>query len=313
MPYALFANGNSAFNIRDGSALLNDKAKQIAAAIFGNGPKEADKIGKGVAKQYGKGEAGFNVSSCQFAIHYFFESPDILKGFLKNVAQCTKLNGYFIGTSYDGKLIFNELKNIKKGESIQLVDEGKKVWEIQKAYNADTFEDNSSSINYEINVYQESINQYISEYLVNYDYLTQLLENYGFVLLKRDELSKDSTVDESTGLFTDLFTRMNADLKRNPRLAKEFKDAPNMTPGERQISFFNRYFIYKKVRKVDTENVFLGLTGKTVAEEKDEEDATKRAQAEVLQVEQQTVAAAATATAKPVKVKGKTKRVLKLV
>ena len=81
-----------------------------------------------------------------------------------------------------------------------------------------------------------------------------------------------------------------------------------MTAGERQISFFNRYFIYKKVRKVDTENVFLSLTGKTVAEEKDEEDATKRAQAEVLQVEQ-----GAVATAKPVKVKGKTKRVLKLI
>jgi hypothetical protein len=62
---------------------------------------------------------------------------------------------------------------------------------------------------------------------------------------------------------------------------------------------------------VDTENVFLGLTGKTVAEEKDEEDATKRAQEEVLQVEQ--AEAVATALAKPVKVKGKTKRVLKLV
>jgi hypothetical protein len=161
-------------------------------------------------------------------------------------------------------------------------------------------------------VYQESINKTFSEFLVNYDYLTQLLENYGFVLLKRDELmkrdlSKESSVDESTGLFTDLFTRMNSDIKRNPRLAREFKDSPNMTAGERQISFLNRYFIYKKVRKVDTENVFLGLTGKTVAEAKNEEDVTKRAQEEVMRVEQEAV------EVKPVKVKGKMKKVLKLI
>jgi hypothetical protein len=73
MPYALFVNGNSAYNIKDGSAMLNDKAKQITAAIFGNGQKDVTKIGKGVARQYGKGEDGFNISSCQFAIHYMFE------------------------------------------------------------------------------------------------------------------------------------------------------------------------------------------------------------------------------------------------
>ncbi|NDH07312.1 hypothetical protein EBX93_15580, partial [bacterium] len=110
VPYALFVNGNSAYNIKDGSAMLSDRAKQITAAVFGRGPKDADKIGKGVARQYGKGVDGFNVSSCQFAIHYFFEDPDTLKGFMKNIAECTKQNGYFIGTAYDGKLVFNELR-----------------------------------------------------------------------------------------------------------------------------------------------------------------------------------------------------------
>ena len=276
MPYALFANGNSAFNIRDGSALLNDKAKQIAAAIFGNGPKEADKIGKGVAKQYGKGEAGFNVSSCQFAIHYFFESPDILKGFLKNVAQCTKLNGYFIGTSYDGKLIFNELKNIKKGESIQLVDEGKKVWEIQKAYNADTFEDNSSSINYEINVYQESINQYISEYLVNYDYFDRLMDAYGFKLISKEE-ANEMGLPEGSGLFSELFINMLDEIKRNKFKETLFGEAPNMTKIEKKISFLNRYFVYKKIREVNIEKLHLELGEYEEAIEQREIQETKQA------------------------------------
>jgi hypothetical protein len=276
MPYALFVNGNSAYNIRDGSALLNDKAKQVTAAVFGNGPKESDKIGKGVAKQYGKGEGGFNVASCQFAIHYFFENPDTLKGFLKNVAECTKLNGYFIGTSYDGKLIFNELKNIKTGESVQLVDEGKKVWEIQKNYTGDTFEDNSSSLSYEISVYQESINQYISEYLVNYDYFDRLMDAYGFKLISREE-ANEMGLPEGTGLFSELFIHMLDEIKRNKFKATLFGEAPNMSKVEKKISFLNRYFVYKKIREVNIDKIHLELGEYQEAIEEREREETKKA------------------------------------
>ena len=31
-------------------------------------------------------------------MHYMFENDIILKEFIKNVAQCTALEGYFIGT-----------------------------------------------------------------------------------------------------------------------------------------------------------------------------------------------------------------------
>ena len=276
MPYALFANGNSAFNIKDGSAMLNDKAKLVNAAVFGHGPNQADKIGKGVAKQYGKGEGGFNISSCQFAIHYFFENPDNLKGFIKNVAECTKLNGYFIGTSYDGKLIFNELKKLKTGESVQLVDEGKKIWEVQKKYTSDTFEDNSSSIGYEINVYQESINQNIPEYLVNYDYFDRLMDAHGFKLISKEE-ANDMGLPEGSGLFSELFINMLDEIKRNKFKATLFGEAPNMTKAERKISFLNRYFVYKKVREVNTDKLYLelGEYEETIAEREKEE--TKKA------------------------------------
>jgi len=276
IPYALFANGNSAFNIRDGSAMRNDKAKQITAAIFGNGPKEADKIGRGVARQYGKGDTGFNVASCQFAIHYFFENPDTLKGFLKNVAQCTKLNGYFIGTSYDGKILFNRLKKIKTGDSIQLVDEGKKVWEVQKIYKGDTFEDNSSSINYKISVYQESINQYIPEYLVNYDYFDRLMDAYGFKLISREE-ANEMGLPEGSGLFSELFINMLDEIKKNKFKASLFGEAPNMTAIEKEISFLNRYFVYKKVREVNIEKIQLELGEYEDAIELREKQETKKA------------------------------------
>ena len=258
VPYCLFVNGNSAFNIKDGSAMLNDKAKQITSAVFGKGPKEADKIGRGVARQYGRGADGFNVSSCQFAMHYFFKNPDTLRGFMKNVAECTKHNGYFIGTCYDGKMVFNELKKVKFGESVKIIQDDKKIWEITKYYNSDSFNDDSSSLNYSIEVFQESINQSISEYLVNFDYLNRVMSAYGFEVASREE-ALDMGLPDGSGLFSELFMNMLDEISKNKFKAKDYEKAPDMTAYEKKISFLNRYFVYKKVRVVNTETVELEL------------------------------------------------------
>ena len=258
VPYALFVNGNSAFNVKDGSAMLNDKAKQITSAVFGKGEKESDKIGKGVARQYGRGADGFNVSSCQFAIHYFFENPDTLKGFMKNLAECTKHNGYFIGTCYDGKLVFNKLKKTKTGDSVKIIEDDKKIWEITKGYGGESFDDDSSSIGYRIDVYQESINQTISEYLVNFDYLNRIMSAYGFELVSREE-AQDMGLPDGSGLFSELFAYMLSEIDKNKFKAKDYEQAPFMTKSEKDISFLNRYFVYKKIRTINTENVELEL------------------------------------------------------
>ena len=258
IPYALFVNGNSSYNIKDGSAMLSDKAKQITSAVFGRGPKEAEKIGKGVARQYGRGDEGFNVSSCQFAIHYFFETPDTLKGFMKNIAECTKHNGYFIGTCYDGKMIFKELKKTKTGDSVKIIEDGKKIWEITKGYGSDSFDDNSSSIGYRIDVFQESINQTISEYLVNFEYLDRVMSAYGFEVISREE-AQDLGLPDGSGLFSELFSNMLDEISKNKFKAKDYGKSQDMTTYEKKISFLNRYFVYKKIRTVNTENVELEL------------------------------------------------------
>jgi len=311
IPDALFVHGNSSVNIRSGNALYSEKDKQITKAVFGEGPKDATVLGKGVYKEYGIAKDGFDICSIQFAIHYMFENNETLNNFLRNVSEVTKVGGYFIGTSYDGKILFNMLKHVKTDEAVTIMSDGtkddsSKIWEVTKRYKRSEFIDDVSCLGYGIDVYQESINKVFREYLVNYDYLTQLLENYGFVLLSKEEL-KGATISESTGLFPDLFTRMNGDIKRNAKLAADYKEAPNMTAGERQISFLNRYFIYKKVRKVDTENVFLGLTNTTLAEAQLAADETKRAQEDVLQVQNVPV------PAQVFKVKGKLKTTIKLV
>jgi len=258
MPYALFVNGNSAFNIRNGSAMLNDKAIQITNAVFGKGTKDEDKLGKGVVRQYGKGQEGFNISSCQFALHYLWENPETLTGFLRNLSECTKLDGYFIGTAYDGETIFQLLKKKEPGESIQILEEDKKIWEIRKGYNATEFKDDSSCIGYRIDVFQETINQLIPEYLVNFDYMNRLMEDYGFKLVDRTE-AQTLGFQEGSGLFSELYSEMESELKKNPYKKKDFGEAFTMNANEKKISFLNRYFIYKKIRNINAEKVQIDM------------------------------------------------------
>ena len=71
----------------------------------------------------------------------------------------------------------------------------------------------------------------------------------------------------SIGLFSQLYYQMNNDIKRDKRLKSAFGQAPNMCDKERQISFLNKYFIFKKVRQVDIENVYTKLINQSPADD----------------------------------------------
>ncbi len=266
MPQCLFVHGNSSQNIRNTYAIETEKNKQITKAIFGEGPKEKDKLGMGVYKQYGKGNEGFNISSCQFALHYFFKDKKDLNNFLKNISECTKIDGHFIGTCYDGKAIFDSLKNKDEGDGISLFEGGKKIWQITKNYSQTTFEDNETCLGYKINVFQETINKAFPEYLVNFDYLNRIMENYGFVLLSQEECSSIG-MPNSIGSFQQLYRLMEQENKKNSRNVLNYGQALNMNSKEKQISFYNNYFIYKKVRNVDTNAIYNTMTGSSKFQE----------------------------------------------
>lgn len=253
LPKALFVTGNSSLNIRNGDAVDTDKDKQIIKAVFGNGPKDIALLGKGVYNQYGIGENGFNISSCQFAMHYFFENKTTFHNFLRNIAECTKINGYFTGTCYDGNTVFNLLKSKNKGESISIIKNNRKIYEITKEYDQTGFPSEEMSLGYAINVYQESINQVFREYLVNFDYFTRIMEDYGFILVTKEE-AINMNLPDGTGLFVELYNSMEHELKMNPT-NKNYGKSIYMSPEERKISFMNRYFVFKKIRSVDVKKM----------------------------------------------------------
>jgi hypothetical protein len=255
MPYALFVHGDSSKNIRNGLAMQNDVAKAITRIVFGQ-EEPTENTGPGVARQYNIGVDGFNISSCQFAVHYFFQNNNTFHNFMRNISECTKVDGYFIGTCYDGKTIFNKLNNTAKNESITFGENGVKILEIIKDYDITELVDDESCLGQQISVYNESINQLIPEYLVNMDYFIRIAENYGFVLLKPEECQAlNPSLPSSTGMFRDLFNLMKNSSKHNKHKNDEYNDAINMSAPEKEASFLNRYFVFKKIRSVDAETI----------------------------------------------------------
>lgn len=274
MPRCLFVVGNSSLNVRSGIAFATEKDKQVADAVFGVGPKDLSLLGKGVFNQYGVGEPGFNVSSCQFALHYFFENKTTFHQFIRNITECTKINGYFVATCYDGKAVFDILKQKKNGESMSIFKNERKIYEITKLYDETGFPDDEMSLGYPINVYQESINQTFREYLVNFEYFTEIMENYGFVIVPSEE-AKHMDMPNGSGLFSDLFKHMENELKRNPKKEVDYGTALHMTAEERRISFMNRYMIFKKVRSLDAKKMSEIILKQNLVSEQQQEQSIK--------------------------------------
>ncbi len=248
VPKALFLQADCTRNIWEGDAFLQAQDRRIAAAVLGQTQQsDAEELGKGVADCWSLGQYGFHVASCQFALHYFFRDLTTLQGFLANVAMCTKEQGYFVATAFDGQKVFEVLRRQK--EMVLHVDH-KLLFSLEKKYLADEFVGDSSSLGYEIRVFQESIGQFVSEYLVHHEFLCRAMENYGFQLIT-DEEAADIGMPKASACFHELFECMAREA--SPLYAK----ALQMSAAEQTISFLNRYWIFRKRQHVVPSHVVL--------------------------------------------------------
>ena len=117
-------------------------------------------------------------------------------------------------------------------------------------YNATEFKDDASSLGYEINVYQESINKYFSEYLVNFDYFKDTLEHYGFIPIEKEEYIKFN-LPGPINSFSELFKNMKLEVESKRLNRSEIGSALNLSSEEKEISYLNNYFVFKKIRNPD--------------------------------------------------------------
>lgn len=265
-PNCLFVVADSSKYILNGEACLDDIGKRVIQALQEeeiHREKISDELGKGVAPYVGfLNTQKFHIVSCQFAFHYFWNSIHNLHTCIRNICDLCELNGYFIGTSYNGHKIFELLKDKRKGEQVELYKHGHKIWSIIKQYDHTSYLNDKSCIGYEIDVYQETIGQYFKEYLVNYEYLIQLLSFYGFEPVPKDELKRTFMLKHSIGNFEDMYKIMMNKIRKDKKnnISKTLKETGKAIQlqhnrDERMISFLNQYFIFKKVRHVDSEQV----------------------------------------------------------
>ena len=213
----IFVQGNSAIRIKTGEAITRELDKIIIRYLFGTDKKHP--IEQGVLHRYGIAKDGFDVSSIQFAIHYMFTNETSLTRFIKNVTECTKLNGYFVGTCYDGELVFDKLRD---KETYTIESEGDPLCTITKKYVHPTISV-KSCLGYQIDVLQSMIGNVHTEWLVYFPYFEKVMEWYGFKLINRIN-------------FKDLYGSLTT--------------AYNMTEGEKELSFLNTTFTFQKVKEI---------------------------------------------------------------
>ena len=274
---ALFLHADSAFNVMNGDAVKSVNAagknddtateELVIKTVFkekDTTEKDAIKGGIGHVKTiYGIAEEGFDVTSCQFALHYFFKNMQTLKGFLTNVQQCTKLNGYFIGTTYDGKKIFDLFNGKQQGEFVEYFNQrGTLVCRITKLYNDVIFPDDANSLGKKISVSQESIGEDYEEYLVNFEYLKTIMSQFGFIPVSSEEAKQKHMdlpciQDKCISIGSLSLLRRQLEQKNN-KSKEELELLKNqMSFSEKELSSLSNYFVFKKVRTVNIESLVL--------------------------------------------------------
>jgi hypothetical protein len=216
------------------SNLADDDDKEVATLMWGMSSKAKDPQ---LMRYKNFALGGFDVVSCQFATHYFFENETKLDNFVFNISQYLKKGGYFIGTCLDGQLIKKKLASIKKGQQVQGTLDTRVVWNIKKLYS----NNRTIKLGEQIEVFMESIGQPIKEYLVDFNLLQSKLAAKGILPLNSEDCQKMG-IERSIENFKATFAKVST-TQPQTTLMREIAD---MSDVEKEYSFLNTWFIFKK-------------------------------------------------------------------
>ena len=157
---------------------------------------------------------GFDVVSCQFAIHYLFENDMVLDRFVRNVDFLLRPGGVFVATCLDGDKVADLLDRSPQGNMRGTTTGGCLAWSIQKRYQGNF----AGGTGFAIDVFVETIHQVTREYLVSPAVLASRFQSIGVNLVRSRP-------------FPDLFASLPRGLA--------------MTDLEKKLSSLNTAFVFR--------------------------------------------------------------------
>jgi hypothetical protein len=199
---------------------------------------------------------------------------------MQNLTENVKVGGVFICTTFDGERLFERLRGVVEGDSWSVygsgVRGGERLFQITKRYSETGFPSDEMGLGYGVDVYQESINKTFREYLVHPEFLKNVMFDYGFTLVRREE-AEQMGFARGTDTFDALHNTMLRDTMKSSGGGwggarggfggyGEYGMAEKMSREEKEISFLNRYYIFRKRHAVDAGEVLKQRRKQTQAE-----------------------------------------------
>jgi SAM-dependent methyltransferase len=196
---------------------------------------------------HGIAAGGFDVATCMFAAHYFFEDERRLRNFAANVARVLRPGGYFVGACLDGMRVDRLLAGSPSGTAEGRSQDGQLMWSISRAYTRE-LDAGAPANNYglQVDVRMETIGQTLPEYLVDFRLLVAVMRDHGLEPLSGRACAALG-LPESTGFFDGLFEQMVREHPAGPTAAHApapVQRALAMTAEEKRYSFLNRWFVF---------------------------------------------------------------------
>ena len=260
-PKALFLQFDTSKSIETKEGCIDTLYKEnptygqdMLSIIFGSATYPS--LYKSIVKEYGGvAKHKFDMVSSQFSLHYYFKDKETLHGFCKNLNYLCSPGGYFIGTCYDGRKVFDTFQESGK-DSIEMTDRfGTLVYQIKKNYSIQDFtytEDNEEEmLGQEIDVFMSSIGQPITEYLVNFDYFIDVMKQYGFEpALPSFRKGEYNPITQPIQSFTSFIDELDTIKDRDNSFVKKTYNTDmyyvKQYKGYSQLSKLNNLFVFQK-------------------------------------------------------------------
>jgi len=208
----------------------------LSKLIFPNQSCAFTESGKIYTKKYIPEKHYFDTMCLMFCVHYFFQNEITLRTIIQNMNDALKINGYIIGTCFDGANLYKLLQN-KTSISGQTY-EGDIMWKIDKKYKGKmAFGEKNANLGKKIDVFVKTIGNIHEEYLVNFKYFEKIMKEYGFKMIM---------IKPFEDFYNEIKEGKNI-MKMDDKKLNQMKDYVNkMSEEEKRFSFLSSAFIFQK-------------------------------------------------------------------